>query len=309
MTLSVDATVLVTGAAGFFGSRLCAALKNSGFYVKANDIVHPSEAWRLSKDDYDEYLWMGVQDIEAEDIISYVVHCASVTDVPYTSRSPRDAVWKTLSATTELLEQWMRSQQKPFILVSSHSVYGRQEKQPITEEACPHSPNLYGALKASQEQIALSYFHQHGAPSVVIRSTTMYGPKPRAGALVPTLLRKCLRGETITIEGSGEQTRDMNYVDNTVSGVLLAMKHGQPGEIYNIGNGYSPSINAVVEMCVEATGKQPPIEHTAPRGGEEGRLDIDISKAREQLGYEPEIPLKLGIERTLHWMLENEGAA
>jgi nucleoside-diphosphate-sugar epimerase len=122
-------------------------------------------------------------------------------------------------------------------------------------------------------------------------------------------LRKCLRGETITIEGSGEQTRDMNYVDNTVSGVLLAMKHGQPGEIYNIGNGYSPSINAVVEMCVEATGKQPPIEHTAPRGGEEGRLDIDISKAREQLGYEPEIPLKLGIERTLHWMLENEGAA
>ncbi len=250
---------------------------------------------------------MGVQDLENEQMLEYVVHCASATDVMYTSRSPMDAFQRSIAATVALMEKILAHRGiEKFVLVSSHSVYGKQKTQPISEEACLYPPNLYGALKVAQENIALSYQRQHGVPIVVVRSTTMYGPKPRAGSLVVTFLKKILKGETITIEGDGLQTRDLNYLDNTAAGVHLALREGAAGQTYNIGAGYSPSIIELADLCAEVVQEDLKVEHVAPRGGEEGNLEIAISKAETELGYKPQVPLKVGIARTARWLLLND---
>ena len=299
---------LCTGAAGFFGSRLCEYLTEQGHVILANDIVHPDDAWRLDPDSYKGgYAWKGVQDLEEEQTLEYVVHCASATDVMYTSRSPMDAFHKTIAATVALLEKIrVHGATTRFVLMSSHSVYGKQKTQPISEEACLYPPNLYGALKAAQEHIVLSYQRQHGVPTAIVRSTTMYGPKPRAGSLVVVFLKKILKGETITIEGDGLQTRDLNYLDNTAQGVALALREETDGQIYNIGAGYSPTIIELADLCAEVVQEELKVEHVAPRGGEEGNLEIDIAKAQQDLGYEPAIPLKIGIARTARWLLLND---
>jgi nucleoside-diphosphate-sugar epimerase len=293
--------VMVTGAAGFLGSTLCKRLFSEGWDVVGVDLMHHADAWRLKELPLD-YQWLALQDIH--EVPPYIVHTASVTDVGYASRSPINAVNQTVLGTVGLMEAARRNSHiERVVVIVSHSVYGSVERQPVKEDELLRPRNLYGAVKAAQEQVAMSYWYSYQIPVTVVRSSIMFGEFERTGALVSLFLSRSMRGDPIVIHGDGSQTRDMNYVQNTVDGILKVLLHDKAvGEAFNVGSGDEVSVRQLASLCIQLTESKSEIMHVDSRQGEEGRMALDITKAREILGYEAKISLYEGLARTADWL-------
>jgi len=302
--------LLISGSAGFVGSHLCKRFVADGHEVIGIDTTNRSDAWRLEDCKLAEYLWMDLADLRViPPGADAVVHTAASADVGLTDRSPRHAVHQSISGTVALLEACRHAYLRQIVIISSYSVYGMQPVQPIPEDVVLKPTSIYGAVKASQETIALSYARAHGLPVTVIRSATMYGPFGRATVPVSIFLRKALAGEPITLTGSGNQTRDQTYVGNTVDAIakILDAPASTHSEIFNIGSGEEVSILNLAEACIRAVNSKSEILHAPERAGEEGRLTLDVSKARRVLGIVPLVPLGQGIALTAEWM-QSRGA-
>lgn len=296
-----NSTVMVTGAAGFLGSTLCRRLAADGWKVLGVDLMHRNDAWRLQGVDL-EYQWLSLQDIR--EVPPNVIHTASVTDVGYAARSPVNAINQTVLGTLAVMEAANRNERlERAVVISSHSVYGKVARQPIREDEALHPGNLYGATKGAQELVSMSYWHSYRMPVVVVRSSIMFGEYERTGALVSLFLGKALRNEPIVIHGDGSQTRDMNYVHNTVDGILEVLVNRRAiGETFNVGSGEEISVRDLAERCIQATGSASEIRNVEARPGEEGRSALDITKARRILGYEPRVSFYEGLKRTATWL-------
>ena len=306
--------VMITGAAGFVGANLTRALLSGGHEVTGVDFVPPGEAWRLDQMGLREcpgykYVWSGVSDIRS--VPPYVVHCAAATNVGNVAENPQHGTRITVNDTVSLLEAARHSPVERFILVSTHSVYGKQEIQPILEDIVPAPGNLYGAMKVFQEQASLAYLRSFDLPVVVIRSATVYGEFERSGALVRTFLERALRDQVITVTGDGLQSRDLTHVQNTCNGLvqaLLAPAEAVVGETINLGAGEDIAIGALAKMAIEEMGGGR-IEWADPRPGEEGRLSLSLAKARARLGYSPGIKFAAGFKLVAEWVRDLEGAS
>jgi len=189
-----------------------------------------------------------------------------------------------------------------FVQISSHSAYGPQQVQPIPEDSVLRPGTLYGAIKAFQEQVAMSYHRSFEMPVSVIRSATLYGPHIRAGALVRVFLERAARDETITVSGAGTQSRDLTHVDSTVEGIVLALERDVAiGQIFNVGSGEDIAIVDLAQRAIQIMGAGR-VEHGPERFGEEGRLALDMSKAVELLGYRPALTVDEGLRQTADWV-------
>jgi len=304
------ATVLVTGAAGFLGAALTRKLLADNHDVIALDVVPPAEAWRLDLDTPGlEYKWISIHDLQPGDIPTHVVHCAAPTNVNQVAQTPRHAAHLAVDGTVAVLEAARRSGRvERFVHISTHSVYGNQPVQPIPEYVKLRPGTLYGALKAAQEIIALTYYECYDMPVVVIRSATLFGVFERSGALVRTFLERVRDGKPIILTGDGSQSRDLSYIDNTVEGVLLALfthDRNVPGKILNIGSGQDVPIRVLAEQAIRLMdGDAGLLRFGPPRPGEEGRLSLDLSEARHLLGYDPPVSFEEGLRRTAAWVKE-----
>ncbi len=299
------ARVLVSGAAGFLGSHLARALVQRGNEVTILEHTHLHDAWRLREMGIAgrvKYIWKAIQDATPGDMEDYVIHCAASSDVAHTRSSPRFAIDTSIQGTVNLLEACRSRGVKRVVVISSYSVYGRQEKQPIDEAALPNPSTLYGAIKLGAEKIALSYVHED-VPIVALRLATLYGSWARATVPVAIFLRQALAGELITLTGDGEQKRDHNYIDNAVPAILSALDADAVGEVINVGSGREVSMLDLAIMCVKAAGRDKSLIHFAPpRRAEEGRLVLNIDKAKRLLKYEPLVQLEDGINTVVQWM-------
>ncbi|MDO8689274.1 MAG: NAD-dependent epimerase/dehydratase family protein [Dehalococcoidia bacterium] len=327
--------VLITGVAGFLGSSLAKRLVELGHEVVGLDILHRNEAWRLGDLKID-YLWKNSEDVHQDDIPSHVIHCAASTDVPHTAASPRHAVNASIHGTVALLEACKRAMEpgsqhaardplKRVIVVSSYSAYGRVPHGAlgITEENVLKPTTLYGAMKAAQEAIAWGFWQSNNVPVACIRLATLYGENSRATLPVALFMGKALKNEPITITGTGQQTRDQNYISNAVDGIIQALfkkEHAagmscghEPVEIsgraYNIGSGHEITMAMLATLCIEAVrdaghDTSSKIVYTPPRFGEEGRLFLDNGVAENVFGYKPAIGLEKGLKRTAKWMVK-----
>ena len=252
-----------------------------------------------------------------------IVYTAAIADVPYAIKSPIDTYQVNVMNTVAFFEFLrMIDYEGKVIMMSSESTYGHQTDLPIKEDSLPKPVSVYGSSKLAQEQIALAYHRAYGIKSVVIKSGTMYGAYSRTKQMIPIFLRQIMEDKPVTLEGDGKTTRDLVYVENTVDAIKLAMeKEGIEGEIFNIGSGSETPLINLIQGIKAMLGKPTaeylngvkqdgfvPISYKPFRAGEQGlRVWLDITKAKEKLGWIPNVSLNDGLRHTAEWIGELVG--
>ena len=209
-----------------------------------------------------------------------------------------------LNARGTLLALWAAKQAGVRRLVFSSSnaplgdnAYPASEDKPVA----PLSP--YGAGKATGEAYCSAFFGAYGFEAVAVRFSNAYGPRSgRKSNVIPLFIRRIMAGEPLIVYGDGTQTRDFVYVTDLAGGLIRAAETpGAGGQIYQLASGVETSLNELVAMLGEVSGRPPQVVQEPPRAGEIQRNYSLIDKAREQLGHAPEVALRDGLQRTWDW--------
>ena len=297
---------LVTGGAGFLGAALANRLMADDHQVHVLDDQSNVDDTRLdprigfTKGDVDNVplLWSLLQNADC------VYHLAARVSVPQSVLHPREYVRVNVSGTVSLMEAMRDTGVGRVVFTSSGAVYGNQPRQPVREDVTPHPDNPYAVSKWSAEQ----YIHTIGAlwgmETVALRVFNAYGPGqslPVSHApVVPRFLKQALSGGSIVVFGDGRQTRDYVYVDDVVAALVAAATAKSINRsIINIGSGRETTILDLIAHMERVTGKRANVIHNPEKSGGVPHLAAEISKARELLGFRPEIGLETGLRLTI----------
>jgi UDP-glucose 4-epimerase len=179
---------------------------------------------------------------------------------------------------------------------------------PETHPTNPLSP--YGVSKRTGELYAFFYQAQYGLPFVALRYANVYGPRqdPHGEAgVVAIFSQRMLRGEPVTVNGDGKQTRDYVFVGDVVRANLLTLESSATGP-FNIGTGVETDVNTLARVMLEVSGSRSAVAHGPAKPGEQRRSVIDSRRAAETLGWRPEVALAEGLRRTVDWFRHAGGA-
>ena len=255
-----------------------------------------------------------------------VIHFAAESHVDNSISGPEAFIKTNVLGTFNLLDTarklWMSApnqynvgfENARFHHVSTDEVYGTLGETGLFEETTPYAPNSpYSASKAGSDMIVRSYFHTYGMNVVTTNCSNNYGPKQHDEKLIPTIIRKAIKGENIPIYGDGKNVRDWLYVLDHCKGIELAFKTGKSGETYNIGGRNERNnlyiVDAVCsilnELQPKSEGKyQDQITFVKDRPGHDLRYAIDASKIENELGWKADENFESGILKTVRWYLE-----
>lgn len=295
--------LLVTGGAGFIGSRIVSQLLAAGHTVTVFDNLStghesavPNGAELVQGDLRDApALQTAVMGQDA------VIHLAAQALVPESIQDPGKAFDINLLGGQNLLEAMHGAGVKRLVHSSTAAVYGNPVKVPIAEDDLKLPINPYGATKYAFEQLLHAYHSSYGFNVVMFRYFNPYGPTehhdPETHA-IPNFIQATLRGQPIPLYWNGEQTRDFFFVDDIARAHIMGLN--QDGfHIYNLGSGTAITVRDVVQKIFEITGKTSPIEDLGERAGDPPRLLADITKVQQELGWKPEVSLSDGLAQTI----------
>jgi len=291
--------VLVTGGMGFIGSHLVEALLKEGYEVFVLDRHVPSRFDEkpivINADIIDKKRLDSVADELGS--IDYVFHLAAQVSVAFGEKNPDENRKINVEGTGNVLELAKTSNAQGFIFFSSAAVYGNAMSLPIKESDSAQPINQYGLSKLEAEKLCMEYSDFFNV--TIIRPFNVYGTRQKPGNdVVSVFIDKINKGETLTVFGEGEQTRDFIFVDDIVSVSLSAMKNSDAySGIFNVGTGKETKIKDLAEMLMKIIGKKVSIDYEKERPGEIKRSVADISKLHE-LGFNP-ISLEDGLRKTV----------
>lgn len=310
-----EKSVLVTGAAGFIGSHLTEHLIESGARVRA--FVRYNSDGHLGNLKYLEPLPDNLElffgDLKNPDAakeamkdIDIVFNLASIVSIPYSYVNPREYFDNNINFILNILEAAKTLDTQSVIHISTSEVYGTAETVPISESHPLKGQSPYSASKIGADMVASSFYRSFDSPVVTIRPFNTYGPRQSLRAVIPTIIAQALNGEAVML-GDVRPTRDFNYVEDTVQGMLAAAQNASKvfGEVINIGSGVEVTIEQVARDIIDLTESKAKIIFDAgkvrPAKSEVHRLCADATKAKKLLGWTSNISLKEGIERTIEW--------
>lgn len=318
--------VLVTGGAGFIGSHLVDALVEAAHEVTVLDNLGTGKAANL-EDRLDQIRFVNgsILDaplVEAEvERAQLVFHLAAAVGVRHIVDEPLESLLVNTRGTENVLASCFRYWKK-VVLASTSEVYGRTSKVPMQEDDVrvlgPTTVHRwsYSTAKAIDEHLAFAYASS-GLPIVIVRYFNSYGPRideKGYGTVVANFIRPSLAGDPITVFGDGTQTRCFTYIDDTIRGTLLAAFTPEAqGLVINLGSTRETQIRELAEMIRDAVGSRSPIVYApyesyyGPGYEDTPRRVPDITRAREILGWEPEIPLEEGLRNTIEWWQKTYG--
>jgi UDP-glucose 4-epimerase len=305
---------LVTGAAGFIGSHLTAALLDRGATVVGVDCFTDYYARAIKEKNLQEnrlregfrFAETSIQSADLPallDGVTHVFHLAAQAGVRKSwGRDFRTYTVNNIEATQLLLEACAGRPIERFVHASSSSVYGDRAPIPMREDALPQPISPYGVTKMAAEQLGYLYHVNYGVPVVAMRYFTVYGPRQRPDMAFHRFISASLRDEPISLYGDGGQTRDFTFVSDAVAATLAAGERGVPGRSYNIGGGSRVSMHDVIGIIERIAGRPLKINHDGAQKGDMRDTYADTSLARADLGFAPSVSLEEGIRAEYRWL-------
>jgi nucleoside-diphosphate-sugar epimerase len=305
---------LVTGAAGFIGSTLSAALVDRGIDVVGVDCftdyysrdVKEDNLARLRQHSKFTFVEAALQTADLESLldgVTVVYHLAAQAGVRKSWGDDfRIYTTNNVDATQRLLEAVKDRPLSRFVYASSSSVYGDIAAIPMREDVRLQPVSPYGVTKLAAEHLCHLYHVNFGVPAVSLRYFTVYGPRQRPDMGFHRFIRAALTGGAITLFGDGQQTRDFTYVGDAVAATMAAGDRGTPGAVYNIGGGNRVSIAEVLDLIGQLTGRPLDIRRQSSEKGDMRDTFADTTRARTDLGFSPAHTLQSGLAAEVEWL-------
>lgn len=323
--------VVVTGGAGFVGSHLCEALLDAGHEVVCADnlltgsrgnVAHLAgrPGFRMVMCDVSD----GLAPVEAalarpgltgrRGELDVVFHLACPASPVHYLAHPLETLAVGSEGTRHALDL-AQAYGARFVLSSTSEVYGEPSVHPQTEEywgnVNPVGPrSVYDESKRFGEALTAAYRRTHGTDTGIVRIFNTYGVRMRSndGRVVPTFVRQALAGEPLTVAGDGSQSRSLCYVDDLVDGLLRFAASGHAGPM-NLGNPRELTVGQIADDVLAATGSRSRIEYVDRPQDDPTVRQPDISLARRELGWEPQVAWEDGLARTVAWFKERVSSA
>ena len=320
--ISTSRPILVTGAAGFIGSHLVDHLLDEGHRVVGIDNFCDFYDAKLKRRNLDRarqnpgfaLVEVDIRDRQAVDDAftahrpETVLHLAAMAGVRPSIENPPYYTQVNVDGTVHLLDAAVAHDAGRFVFASSSSVYGNNEKVPFAEEdRVDHPISPYAATKKSCELICHSYHHLYQLPTCCLRFFTVFGPRQRPDLAIGRFLELVRDDEPIPMFGDGSSSRDYTYIDDIIAGVLAAMNRCGRGDapgyrIYNLGGNSPVSLREMIATIERVTGKKARIDQKPLQAGDVERTWADLSRSRNELGYNPTTSLEEGVARQWQWM-------
>ncbi len=308
--------VLLTGGAGFIGSHIAKALVEDGNRVWVIDDFSTGHPNNLS--DLLSRITLVEGDIRARAIVDPVIreveailHQAALPSIPRSFADPVGTTSVNTGGTLNLLEAARAAEINLFVLATSSSVYGDTEAKLKHEDLIPSPLSPYAVSKLTGEYYCRLYHKLYGLPTVSLRYFNVFGPgqnpASQYAAVIPKFITAVLNGRAPVIYGDGRQSRDFTYVENVVRANIkcLSAPPEARGEVFNIACGERTDLLAVLDILSDISGKEITPNFEPSRPGDVRHSLANISKAREVLGYHPEVSFPEGLKRTFDYFKEN----
>lgn len=329
-------TILITGGAGFIGSNFINYYLEQDSVIRIVNIDKLTYAGNLSNlykvKTNNRYTFVNgdicnrslIEDLFNQYDFNGVIHFAAESHVDNSITSPSAFIDTNIIGTFNLLDvaknHWMEAPNvtkreheiSRFLHISTDEVYGSLDENGLFTEQTPYAPNSpYSASKASSDFIVRSYYHTYGMNVVTTNCSNNYGPHQHDEKLIPTVIRKALKGDNIPIYGNGKNVRDWLYVQDHCRGIDLAFNKGLSGETYNVGGNNEYDNLYITKQICEILDKLKPqtnsykdqITFVEDRPGHDFRYAIDASKIKKELNWKAQESFETGIEKTVHWYI------
>lgn len=240
--------------------------------------------------------------LKAMEDANLVFHLAAQAGVRYCLDNPRKAHDVNTTGTLNVLLASRKCNPEKIVYASSSSVYGDPNRVPISEEHKTIPTNPYGASKLAAEKYCLSYLLSYGLPVTCLRYFSVYGPRGRPDQVLYSMAEKVVQGQPPVIYGDGRQSRDFTFVSDIVSGtVMAALRDDSVGQVFNLGYGAEFSALEAAGRIIEYFGRHLQPLHKAAYKGDFRRTLCDNRKARQLLGWNPQVSFASGLEEFLDW--------
>lgn len=309
-----DSVFLITGGAGFIGSNVAIALIEMGYTVRVIDNLSTGHMENiLSVIDHPRFLFIkkDIRDLNAclsaTEGIDYVINLAAWGSVPRSIEMPLLYEEINIKGTLNMMEASRQNGVKRFAYASSSSVYGDSVELPKKEGLEGNVLSPYALTKRVNEEYGKLYKELYGLNTYGMRFFNVFGrhqdPNGVYAAVIPKFIKQLLNGETPIIHGDGKQSRDFTYIDNVIEGCLrcCAASEVAAGQAYNLGaGGREYLIDVYNEICAALKLNVEP-EFGPVRAGDIKDSNADISKARKNLGYDPQYDFAAGIKLAIEW--------
>jgi UDP-N-acetylglucosamine 4-epimerase len=305
------ATYLVTGGAGFIGSNIVDGLLERGDTVRVLDdfstgreenVRHFAEKVDLIRGDIRD----GATVDKAMNGADFVLHQAALASVPRSIKDPVESSEVNIQGTLNLLDAAVKHSVRRFVFASSSSVYGDSDLLPKVETMDTQPKSPYAVTKLCGEMYCKVFSEIHGLPTVSLRYFNVFGPRQDPGsqyaAVIPIFVKQLLEGNSPTIYGDGQQSRDFTFIRNVVKANIMACDANTQGaKVYNIACGDRFDLNHLYGRLKTLLESDLDVQYGAVRTGDVKHSQADIGAASRELGFGVDIGFAAGLETTVSW--------
>jgi UDP-glucuronate 4-epimerase len=315
--------ILLTGAAGFIGSHLGEKLVSLGHSVIGIDNFDPFYPKKLKIENLKQLNKSSQFSFFEEDIrnrpsinnifesskIDVVIHLAAKTGVRPSIEQVAEYYEVNINGTVNLLECMRLNGVSKLIFASSSSVYGNNKKVPFSEmDSVDHPISPYAATKKSGELLCNVYSHLYGFDISCLRFFTVFGPRQRPDLAIHKFTRLIDQDKPLPFFGDGSTARDYTYIDDIVAGIMCSLNKLEGYHIYNLGESRVVTLNELIQTIESVVKKEAILDRQPLQPGDVQKTFADITKAREEIGYDPKYDLEVGIEKFVNWYKDNKAA-